>query len=76
MPSKCLAGCIYEKSGITVDGKLNETAALEELSHFFTSNIARAIFQKCRGIIGYDNCEFAQKYSECTMKVKEIVGKT
>lgn len=70
---QCLASCIYEKSGTLVDGKLNETAAMEELSHMFSAEKARDILQKCRGLSGYDECEFAQKYSECTMKIVEIV---
>lgn len=56
-----------------VNGKLNETVALDQLSHIFSADEARAVLEKCRGIIGYDECESAQKYSECTMKIKEIV---
>lgn len=56
-----------------VHGKLNETAAMDELSHMFSAEKARDILQKCGGIIGYDECEFAQKYSECTMKIVEVV---
>lgn len=67
---QCFAKCIFEKSGVIVDGKINEANAVEKISMFAGPEQAANIFNQCKGVGGADPCEIALKFFECTNKNK------
>lgn len=67
---QCFAKCIFEKTGIMTDGKINEAVAVEKISMFAGPEQAANIFNQCKNVGGADPCESALKLFECTNKNK------
>lgn len=55
-----------------VDGKINEAVALEKFSMFGSPDQAKATVEQCKGVAGANPCEIAQKFVECSAKMKPM----
>lgn len=62
---------MLEKSGIMVNGNIEEAVAIEKFGQFTGPGAAEANVKQCKGAGGADPCEIAQKFLECIHKGKK-----